>query len=150
MGTEAAPRLPGSASCTLMLMQFLQLCPWKWHSGCCVSPKGPPKCQGPQPPSCVPRCRKGLCKGTPVLSTARSLPCWEAAGLEPGLWGGGTEQGWGWRGVLSIPLESTAPRFASPSAAAGGQDAFDPLPSPISLPLNTNFHHPGVWQEQAE
>lgn len=30
-------------------------------------------------------------------------------------------------------------RFALPTASVGRQDAFDPLPSPISLPIKTTF-----------
>lgn len=54
------------------------------------------------------------------------------------------------RAGLSIASESTAQRCAAPTASVGRQDAFDPLPSAISLLLKTNFHHPGVWQEQAK
>lgn len=43
---------------------------------------------------------------------------------------------------LSIASESTALRFASPTASVGRQDAFDPLPSPISLPSENQLSSP--------
>lgn len=143
MGTEAAPRLPGSTGCILMFTQFLQLCPWKGHSGCCVPPGGtkePPICQGLQPPSCVPQSRRGLCKGLPVPSTAWSLPCWSQG------WGLALSRAGGVRSAEHHPREHS-PMLCMAKCCCR-QDAFDPLPSPISLPLNTNFDHPGVWQEQ--
>lgn len=163
MGTEAAPHLPGSASCILMVMQFLQLCPWKQHTGVQRVPpagaKEPPDDTATATSPWALLQEKGLVtEGCLCLVQSRAFPPWGAAlgaaGLEPALWSGGTASRAGrprcaQRAELSIALQSTARCFASPTASVGRQDAFDRLPSPISLPLKTNFHHPGVWQEQA-
>ena len=146
MGTEAAPHLPGSASCILMVMQLLQLCPRQRHTGVlCVPPQ-----EGPRSPPLpgatatvpwAPLQQKGLvAKG--CLSSA------EPTALTPGSSSSGARAVV--RGTMSIASESAAPRSASPTASVGRQDAFDTLSSPISLPYKTNCHHPGVWQEQAE
>lgn len=87
MGTEAAPRLPGSATCILMFMQFLQLCPWKWHSGCCVPPR-----RDQRAPQMSETAATFLCAPMQkefVQRDARAQHCPEPSllGLEPGLLG---------------------------------------------------------------
>lgn len=97
MGTEAAPRLPGSTSCILMFMQFLQLCPWKWHSGCCVSPR-----RDQRTPQMSETAATFLC--APMQKGIVQRAACAQHSLEPFLLGssrsgaragGGTEQGWG-------------------------------------------------------
>lgn len=138
-----------------MVMQFLQLSPWKGHTGVlCVPPeraKSSPNAKDHShfPVSPVAREEVGS-KGRSVLSVAQSfLPAGSSRSGASAAVGGNLEQGWEGEvcpmAELSITSQSTALRFASPAASVGKRDAFDPLPSPISLPLKTNFHHPGVW-----
>lgn len=102
MGTEAAPHLPGSASCILMIMQFLQLCPWKRHTGVQRVPpagaKEPPDDMATATSLWALMQEKGLVtEGCLSLVQSRAFPPWGAGSSRSGAGaavGGNRKQGW--------------------------------------------------------